>query len=54
MNLPAPMRSLVERLTPRQRQYAMLGAILLAEDYGGSPAESAIRKKPHQTQKSPK
>jgi conjugal transfer pilus assembly protein TraB len=29
MNLPAPMRSLVERLTPRQRQYAMLGAILL-------------------------
>lgn len=29
MNLPAPIRSLVERLTPRQRQYAMLGAILL-------------------------
>ena len=29
MNLPTPMRSLVERLTPRQRQYAMLGAILL-------------------------
>jgi conjugal transfer pilus assembly protein TraB len=29
MNLPSPMRSLVERLTPRQRQYAMLGAILL-------------------------
>lgn len=29
MNLPAPMRSLFERLTPRQRQYAMLGAILL-------------------------
>lgn len=29
MNLPVPMRSLVERLTPRQRQYAMLGAILL-------------------------
>lgn len=29
MNLPAPMRALVERLTPRQRQYAMLGAILL-------------------------
>ena len=30
MNLPTPMRSLVERLTPRQRQYAMLGAILLS------------------------
>jgi conjugal transfer pilus assembly protein TraB len=29
MNLPAPMLALVERLTPRQRQYAMLGAILL-------------------------
>ena len=29
MNLPVPMRALVERLTPRQRQYAMLGAILL-------------------------
>jgi conjugal transfer pilus assembly protein TraB len=29
MSLPVPMRSLVERLTPRQRQYAMLGAILL-------------------------
>jgi conjugal transfer pilus assembly protein TraB len=29
VNLPAPMRTLVERLTPRQRQYAMLGAILL-------------------------
>ena len=29
MNLPAPMRSLVERLTPRQRQYAMLATILL-------------------------
>lgn len=29
MNLPASMRSLVERLTPRQRQYAMLSAILL-------------------------
>jgi conjugal transfer pilus assembly protein TraB len=29
MNLPSPLRSLVERLTPRQRQYAMLGAILL-------------------------
>ncbi len=29
MNLPVPMRSLVDRLTPRQRQYAMLGAILL-------------------------
>lgn len=29
MNLPAPMRSLVERMTPRQRQYAMLSAILL-------------------------
>jgi conjugal transfer pilus assembly protein TraB len=29
MNPPAPMLALVERLTPRQRQYAMLGAILL-------------------------
>jgi conjugal transfer pilus assembly protein TraB len=28
MNAPSALRTLVERLTPRQRQYAMLGAIL--------------------------
>ena len=29
MNTPSSLRALVERLTPRQRQYAMLAAILV-------------------------